>query len=113
MSVSVERGAFGFGSSAAASAGQAVGGLGAFSQAAYRQADEIRRSIALPPANLGAGPATGSPAGGATLGAALAGFIASPAGHAALERLASAGTGWLERALGVAGAVEQLALPLA
>ncbi len=110
MSVSVERGAFGFGTSGAAAAGQAVGGLGAFSQAAYRQADEIRRSIALPPANSGAG---GSPAGSATLAAALAGFVASPAGHAALERLASAGTGWLERALGVAGAVEQLALPLA
>jgi hypothetical protein len=112
MSLGLQPGAaLGFGPPPSTLAAQALGGLGAFSQAAYRQADEIRRSIALPAASAGV-PGGTAPAAG-TLGAALAGFVASPAGHAALERLAGAGSAWLERALGVAGAAEQLALPLA
>jgi hypothetical protein len=112
MGLNVERtSAFGFGPPPASLAAQAVGGLGAFSQAAYRHADEIRRSIALPVSTSAGQSGTGAAAG--TLGAALAGFVASPAGHAALERLAGAGSAWLERALGVAEAAEQLALPLA
>ena len=99
--------ALGFGAPPATFVGQAVGGIGAFSEAAYRHADEIRRSIALPPAAPAGTQATGSLAG------ALAGYVASPAGHAALDRLASAAGSWLERALGAAGAAEQLALPLA
>jgi len=111
MSLSLQPSGLGFGPPPASLAAQAVGDLGAFSQAAYRQADEIRRSIALP-ATGNAGQAGADPAGG-TLGAALAGFVASPAGHAALERLAGAGSAWLERVLGLAGTAEQLALPLA
>ncbi len=98
-----------FGAPPASAAGQAVAGLGAFSEAAYRRSDQIRRAIALPPEQ----PGSDRNAGGPALGAAVAGFVASPAGHAALERLANAAGGWLEKTLGSAAEAEQLALPLA
>jgi hypothetical protein len=116
---------------APAAAGLAIGGLGAFSEAAYRQADQIRRSIVVPPANVrpgasahgsanarpgangGVGGSTHSAEGGAALAGALAGFVASPAGHAALARLANVGSDLLEKAFGLARGAEQLVLPLA
>ena len=111
MSFGVERpgGSLVFGAPPGTAAGQAVAGLGAFSAAAYRQSDQIRRAIALPATQPAALPGVR----GTSLAGALAGFVASPAGHAALERFANAAGGWLEKALGVASEAEQLALPLA
>jgi len=111
VSFAIERptGVFAFGAPPGSAAGQTVAGLGAFSEAAYRQSDQIRRSIDLPPAQSGTRPGVSE----TTLGGALAGFVASPDGHAALERLANAAGGWFEKAFGVAAEAEQLALPLA
>jgi len=104
--------------------GPALAGLRTFdalSNAVAARQDRVQRSVASALRNYPQPPNAAAPAGGApgllgplgALGGALAGYLASDAGHAALGKLFEAASGLIETwAARAAGGAEQLPLPL-
>ncbi|HMD02765.1 MAG TPA: hypothetical protein VKG44_07340 [Candidatus Baltobacteraceae bacterium] len=97
----------GFGPADFSSPAATLRGFDAFSQSAYRHADEIRRALAPPP---GAGAANPTPA--TSPAATLAAFLGSAAGHAALEKTLERGAKFVTSLFADAREAVQLALPL-